>query len=151
MTSIPNFRELLSTKTDEVDRPRAIAIGHYIGVIKNHEFGTSKRKNTPFVRFNLTPLEETSDIPEGANDGIDLSRRELRRDFYITPAALYRLSDMLDAVLGKQLGRSFDQRIPETRGVRVMFHVTQREQVDEATSEVIEIFNDVGTIIAASD
>ena len=143
-TATPNFRALLSTPTDQVDRPRALAAGHYIGEMKGHEFGLSKQKKTPFVRFILVPTDETTDVDSEANNGIELSRRELRRDFFITPTALYRLSDMLDAVLGQQAGRSFDQRIPETRGVRVMFQVTCRDSEDGT-----EVYNDIGTIIAA--
>lgn len=142
--SASTFRELLSQKTDAVERPRALAPGHYVGEIKTHEFGQSRQKQTPYVRFILTPNEETTDVATGANDGIDLSKRELRKDFFITPTALYRLSDMLDAVLGKTQGRSFDERIPETRGVRVMFAVTSRESEDGT-----ETYNDIGAIVAA--
>lgn len=145
---MPNFRELLSQKADEVERPKPLASGHYIGTIQNAELGVSRNKQTPFVRFNIIPSEETQDVPDGANAGIDLSKRQLRKDFFITPTALYRLSDMLAAVLGKQQGRSFDQLIPETRGVRVIFQVTQREAQD-AEGNVTEVYNDVGSIIAA--
>jgi|HubBroStandDraft_4_1064222.scaffolds.fasta_scaffold50959_1 hypothetical protein len=138
-----NFRAILSQKTDEVERPRALADGHYIGVIKTHEFGQSSNKKTPFCRWILTPEEETSDVPEGANAGIDFSKREVRKDFYITPAAIYRLSDALDAVLGKQNGRSFDERLPEVRGLRVLFQVGHRDSEDGTES-----YNDVGTIVA---
>lgn len=143
------FRELLSQPTDAVERPKALAVGHYVGEIRSHEFGTSKQKQTPFVRFILVPSEETADVDAGLNTGIDFSKRELRKDFYVTPASLYRLTDMLDATLGKTTGRSFDERIPETRGTRVMFKVTQREVLDESTSEVKEVYNDVDTIVAA--
>jgi hypothetical protein len=146
--AIPNFRELLSTATDAVERPKPLAAGHYIGQVKGHEFGVSKTKQTPYVRFILTPTEETNDIPDGANTGITLANRELRRDFYLTPTALYRLSDALDAMLGKAAGRTFDVRIPETRGVRIMFHVTQREVTDN-DGAVTDIYNDVDTIVAA--
>ena len=144
------FRELLSQPTDSVERPRPLADGHYIGEMKGHEFGLSRQKQTPFVRFILTPEEETADVPAGANSGLDLSRRELRKDFYITPIALYRLSDMLDAVLGKQSGRSFDERIPETRGQRVMFAVTHRDVTDETTGEILETYNEIGAILRIS-
>ena len=145
--TVPEFRELLSLTSETVERPRALAAGHYIGVIRNHEFGVS-RKQTPLVRYFLTPLEEGSDVQPGENDGIDLSKRELRKDFYITHSAMYRLMDMLDAVLGQQRGRPADARIPDTRGVRVMFQVTQRAVQDDA-GNVTEVFNDVGTIVAA--
>ncbi len=145
-TTTVNFRELLKQPTDAAERPKALAVGHYVGTIKGHEFGLSKQKQTPFVRFFLTPEEEYTDVADGANAGIDLSKRDLRRDFYLTPTALYRLSDFLDAVLGKQTGRSFDVRIPETRGVRVMFQVTQREN-DEKT----EVYNDIGSVIRTGE
>lgn len=142
MSDSNTFRSLLSQPTDAVERPRAIADGHYIGEITRHEFGVSRQKQTPFVRFFIVPHEETEDVPEGANDGLVLTRRELRRDFYITPNSLYRLSDMLDAVLGKASGRSFDERIPETRNARVLFQVTHRDSEDGT-----EQYNEVGTIV----
>jgi hypothetical protein len=138
------FRELLHQPTDQVERPRALADGHYIGEIRSHEFGLSRQKQTPFCRFILVPNEETADVPEGSNVGIEFGRRELRKDFYITPNSLYRLSDALDAILGKQAGRSFDERIPETRGTRVMFQVTHRDSEDGT-----ETYNEIGTIVAA--
>ncbi len=138
------FRQLLATKTDEVDRPRPLAAGHYIGLIKGMEYGVSRQKQTPYVRLILQATEETADVEEGSNAGMDITRRELTKDYYITPGALYRLSDMLDAVLGKQTGRSFDERLPELRGQVVMFGVTQRLAEDNETR-----YNDVTTIVKA--
>lgn len=138
-----SFRELLSQPTETAERPRPLAAGHYLGEIKSHEFGVSRQKQTPYVMFILIPTEETEDVPEGENEGIDLSKKEMRKTFYITPTALYRLSDMLDATLGKSTGRSFDERIPETRGTRVMFAVTKRDSEDGS-----ETYNDVGAIVA---
>lgn len=138
------FRELLSQPTDTAERPRALADGHYIGTIIGHELGTSARKQTPFVRFNIQVEEATSDVPEGANDGIDLTGRQLPKTLYITPKSIYRLADCLDAVLGKETGRSYDARIPDTRGIRVMLQVGHRDNEDATES-----FNEVGTIVKA--
>jgi hypothetical protein len=141
------FRALLAATTSEtVERPRALAAGHYLGEIKSHEFGLSSQKKTPFVRFILVPESETNDVTASANDGIDFAKKELRKDFYITPTALYRLTDMLDAVLGPQMGRACDERIPETRGVKVMFAVTTRDNEDGT-----ETYNDVGNVVAAPE
>lgn len=138
------FRELLGQATDQVERPRPLADGHYLGRIASHEFGLSRQKQTPYVRFILIPEEETADVEAGANNGMNLGTRELRKDYFITPAALYRLSDMLDAVLGKETGRSFDERIPETRDQRVMIGVGHRSNEDGS-----ETFNEVTTIVKA--
>lgn len=139
-----SFRDLLAQTTDSVERPRAIADGHYEGPIANFEFGLSRQRQTPYVRFILVPEEAKSDVEAGANNGINLAQRELRKDFFITPNALYRLSDMLDAVLGKETGRSFDERIPECRGARVIFGVTHRTSDDGG-----ETYNDISTIVKA--
>lgn len=138
------FRELLSQPTDTAERPRALAEGHYIGSILSHELGSSARKQTPFVRFQIQVEEATADVAEGANDGIDLSTRQIAKTLYVTPKSIYRLADCLDAVLGKEPGRSYDERIPETRGVRVMIAVSQRPNKDET-----EFFNEVGTMVKA--
>lgn len=138
------FRELLSKPTDEAERPRALAEGHYYGTIISHELGTSARKQTPFVRFNIQVEEATADVAEGANDGIDYTTRQLAKTLYITPKSLYRLADTLDAILGKEQGRSYDERIPETRSVRVLMAVTQRPNEDET-----EFFNEVGNVVKA--
>lgn len=139
-----SFRELLSRTSDTIERPRALATGHYRGKILRHEFGSSRQKQTPFVRFFLQPTEETEDVEAGANGGMDFTTREYRKDFFITPAAVYRLSDMLDAVLGKDPSRSFDERLPDTDNAEVIFGVTVRHD-DERNED----FNDVTTIVKA--
>ncbi len=146
-----NFRELLTIPTDAVERPKAFPDCWLNGAIGNHEYGESKNKKTPYVRFTLRP-ESLASAPDGSNGvteddlaGIDFSRRELRKDFFITPSSLWRLSDFLDAVLGKESGRTFNERIPDTRNASVIFHVTQREA--EGDSETI--YNDVQEILAA--
>lgn len=138
-----SFSQLLHITSEDVERPRLIADGHYIGTIVRHEFGNSRNKQTPYVRFFLTPSEETSDVPEGANAGIDLAKQEAFRDFYLTPKSLFMLTDMLDAVLGKQMGRFADERLPETRDARVMFEVKHRDSEDG-----VRQFYDIGAIVA---
>jgi hypothetical protein len=56
---------------------------------------------------------------------------------------------MLDAVLGETTGRSFEERIPDLRGARVMFQVSHRDVLDD-DGNIVNSFNDVGTIVAAN-
>jgi hypothetical protein len=142
------FRELLKYTTETAPKPPVLADGHYIGTLKDHEFGVSRQKQTPFVTWHLGAEEECSDVAPGANEGVNLADCDLRKTLYITPKAVRRIGVMLDAVLGADAGRSFDERIPDTRGVRVMFGVTKREVKDES-GNVIDYFNDVGDVIKA--
>jgi hypothetical protein len=142
--SASTFRELMSRNTDEVERPRLLADGHYIGKIKTTSLDTSKKKQTPFMRVHLQVLEETNDVAVGANSGMDLMEQEIYRDYYITPKSMFILSDMLDAVLGKTTGRSFDERTPELRDQRVLFQIGHRDSEDGQRQ-----FYEIGTIVAA--
>ena len=143
-----SFRELLSKPTNDFKAPPVLADGHYIGSIPRHEFGRSKNKQTPYLRVYLKPTEATEDVEADANASINLNDYEVFRDFYITPKSLFMITRMLDAVLGESTGRSFDERIPELNGVSVMFQVSHRNQVDD-DGNIINSFNDVGTIVAA--
>lgn len=137
-----NFREALSVRSDEIERPKPLPVGHYYATIRGHEFNVSKQRQTPFVRFLLAVTEAADDVDPSEIEGIDLSRRELRKDYYITPAAKFRLADMLDSVIG-QPNRTLDERLPDTRGQRVLIQVTQRTSDDG-----VETYNDVGTIVS---
>lgn len=139
-----SFRDLLKLSAEETPRPRSLPDGHYIGPILGHEFGRSSKKQTGFVRFELRPEEACNDVDQDQLEGLNLSDKTQRRDFYITPKALHQLSDMLDATLGKQPGRNHDERIPDTTGVRVMFGVKKRLNDNGEDSG----FNEVTTIVA---
>ncbi len=140
-----SFRELLHYTTATAPKPPILAHGHYIGTIRGHEFSKSRNKGTPQVQILLTVEEECEDVEKGANDGVTLSDADLRKTLYITPKAVNRIGKMLNAVLGPEdPERYFDERLPETRGARVMFSVTQRENEDGT-----ETYNDVGTIVRA--
>jgi hypothetical protein len=140
-----DYREMLRQPTESLERPKPLPKGNFIATIGQHEFGTSRNKGTPYIRFPLAIAEACADVDPAAIEGIDLSRRELRRDYFITPNALYRLGDMVDAVLGKKPGVNLDERLPDLRGSRVMVTVSQR--ASEQNSE--EIYNDVDSIVAA--
>jgi len=143
--SAPDFRELLRTTTsDNVERPRSLPKGHYHGFIMSHEFGRSSKKQTPFVQFNLKVDGPADDVSAEQVEGIDFGRKELRLQRYITPKALYMLTDTLDQVLGKD-GRVADERIPDMDNQKVL--IETEPQLDDEGNEtgfnnVIDIVKD---------
>jgi hypothetical protein len=143
--SAVNLRELLSQPSDQFIAPKPLPEGHFIAMIKGTEYGQSRLKKTHYVRFLLSIKEAGDDITPDMLEGVTYEGRELKRDFYITPNALYRLTSQLDDILGAQPGVSFDQRISECHGQEVLVQVTQRLSDDGK-----ETFNDIGTIIAHS-
>src|ERR1700735_317700 len=140
-----SLRDLMTQPTDSFERPKALPEGHYLGTILGFEFGKSRNKGTDFIRVAMRIDGLGDDIDEVDVKGIDLSRRELRRDFFITPNSMYRLGDFLDAVLGAQPGKNADERLPDIKGTSVLMQVTQRP----AENDPETVYNDVNTIVAA--
>jgi hypothetical protein len=153
-TKAPSMRELLEMPSTEFETEPALPQGHYKGTIVKHEFGRSKRKKTGFVRFFIQASEPTEDVEDeqGVLENIDLSKITLSKDFFITAGALkarskrMSLRKALDATLGPD-GRSFDERIPETTGVEVIFHVTKEQPEDSEDED--DAYNRVGYFMKA--
>jgi hypothetical protein len=140
-----NIRELLHVTSEQVERPKPLPSSHYVATITNHEFTkTRSQAQTDVLRF-FFKISRVAEDGEANPDvmtqleGVDLGRTELRKDFFLTPRALYRLSDFVDAVLGKETGRMIDDRIPETRGAHVLINVSQRPANDGSDT----VYNDV--------
>src|SRR5215469_1962283 len=86
--------------------PPVIPADIYPGVIKSYEITTSTNNN-PILRLPVGLLDwpDTIDLdnrfqigPEGEQIPIDLSKKQLRKDFFLTPAAYFRLENVLLAV-----------------------------------------------------
>lgn len=139
---MPNFADLLNKPSGQAKKPPVLDAGDYPGVIKGHEMGESSQKKTPYVRFNLGLIG----WPEGAEaqikeDGtpIDLAGKSLRRDFFLTDDALWRLDQFLRDELGLELeGRSYAEVLPETTGSQVLIEV--RQGMNQQTND---LFNEV--------
>jgi hypothetical protein len=140
-----NFRDLLNFKSEEIERPVPCPEGHFIGTCYKIEFGFSKQKKTPYARFHLRPEEPCADVDMDQLNGLDLSKQELHRDFYLTPKAKYMIADMLDTVFGPD-PRTIDERIDDMKDAKLCFQVTQNTS-DDGT----RIFNNVGNIMDPED
>lgn len=86
--------------------PPVIPADMYPGVIKSYEI-TSSTNNNPILRLPVGLLDWPDTIeldkrfqigPEGEQIPIDLSRKQLRKDFFLTPAAYFRLENFLTAM-----------------------------------------------------
>lgn len=133
-----DFKSLLSKPADTVERPKPLPAGTYHGMIGAYKFDESKNKKTPYVRFDLKVHRAGSDVDPEAVNGIDLSKKNLRRDYYLTDDALYRLKDLIESCGISTTGRSFNELIPELLNKQVIIGVTQRPSEDGT-----EFYNDV--------
>ena len=80
--------------------------------------------------------------PTEALAGIDLSKKQLRHDFYLTDDSLYRLREFLEEHLALPgTGRSFQQLIEEAVGKPVIGNVIQEPSQKPGSDDIFNQIN----------
>lgn len=148
-----DFSQLLSDKLDDVKRPPVKPAGTYNATIKEHKFDVSSKKGTPYVRFvfnNVTPGDDIDQDQLKDTDGntIDLSKWQPSTrglsDFYLTPESKFRLKEFIKAFNIETKGRSFNEILPELRGMPVLLTVSMK-----ASEDGENFFNNIEQVTAA--
>lgn len=141
-----DFSSLLKKPAGEAKKPPALEAGDYPGIIKSFEVGDNNKNKTPYVRFSLglTGWPGEPQLNE-SGEAIDLSSKQLRRDFYLTDDALWRLDEFLRSIGIEPKGRTYDEVLPETVGSPVTVEVQQ--YLNQSTGD---IGNQVGNLGAPS-
>lgn len=129
-----NFSNILSKHAGEAKKPQALPIGDYPGIIKSYELGDNNKNKTPYVRFLLGLMgwpdgidesDTMQEVAEGKFEKIDLSKRQFRRDFYLTEDALWRLDEFIASCGPQFSGLQYDVIFPQLVGQQVLVEVQQ--------------------------
>lgn len=137
-----DFSSLLKKPAGEAKKPPVLPAGDYPGVVKSYELGDQNKNKTPYVRFMLGLTAFPDSVDEAEREGIDLSKRQQRRDFFFTDDALWRLDEFLRGLGIQSNGRGYDEVLPEVVGQQVLIEVQQG--LNQQTNE---IFNQVGKLV----
>lgn len=144
-----NFNELLAKPVDDAKRPPAMPAGTFFGNITKYEFDKSNsEKKTPLVRFFVQLTHAHESIPAEDLDGIDVTKRTMRREYYLTPDADWRLAEMLKTLGIDTAGRSFGETIPEAQGKAVQVEVTRELNKKKPTDPPFNNISDMAGIPA---
>lgn len=139
-----DFSSLLRKPAGMAKKPEALPKGDYQGVIKSFELGDANKNRTPYVRFHLGLVAFPDTLDHDATQGIDLSKRQLRRDFFLTDDAMWRLDALIRSVGIEPNERPYEEILPEMVGQQVLVGVDQ--YLNPANSEV---GNQVGSLTGA--
>lgn len=142
-----NFGELLNVNADDVKAPVPLPAGTYSLIVQNIETGLSREKKTPYIRFVFNVLAPGGDVDPAELTEIDLSKKSLRSEFYLTPDAMYRLVDFIKALGIETEGQNLRDLIPQTKGLSVNARVVQ---VPSQKPGDASIFNNVESFQSAA-
>ena len=139
-----DFNTLLSKPIDDFKPPVPLPAGTYYGVITGRKIDVTKNeKETPFVRFTV---KLTHADPEVELDGIDLSKKSMNKDYYLSEAAGYRFKQLVESFGVSTAGKSLNEMIEEVLNQEVMLSITQRLNPKDPTAPP---FNDINEMTAA--
>lgn len=86
-----SLEDLLGKRAGDFKPPPLIPQGPYRFRTEGLEFGTSREKKTPFAKVHFAPLEAMDGVDASQLENIELEKRKMSYDFYLTDDASYRL------------------------------------------------------------
>jgi hypothetical protein len=95
-----DFNALLDKPIDSIERPKPIPTGSYLATLGQPKFDkTTGDKQTDYVEYPVMLQEALPDVDQellvAALNGKNLTEVTQKITYYLTEAALFRLSDML--------------------------------------------------------
>lgn len=156
---MPDFSVLLKKLAGEAKRPPILPPDDYPGVVKSFEYGDNNEKKTPYVRFHLALTDWGAACPEDwtvwdpatnksytvTKSDVDLSKKQMRRDFFLTEEAFYRLDVFLRSCGIDPQGKTYEEVIPNVVGSPVLVQVQQ--QLNQKSNDT---YNQVGGLVGQS-
>lgn len=139
---MPDFGKM-RTVAGQAKKPPVLPIGDYPGIIKSFEMAKAKT-GTEILRFHVGLMG----WPVGAEpiEGIDLSKRQMRKDYYLTDDALWRTDEFFRAMGVVFDGvKTYEELAPSLVGGNVLAAVQQ--YLNETTGEP---GNNIDKLVAAS-
>lgn len=140
---MPDFSALLRKPAGEAKKPPVLPIGDYGGVVRSQEVGDNNRNKTPYVRFGLVLTDWPQDLQiEDRPPDVDLNKRQLRKDYFLTDDSLWRLDDFIRSCGIEPNGRPYEEILPELIGQPVTI------QINHYTNQQTgELGNNAGTVV----
>lgn len=148
---MPDFTAWLSKAAGKAVRPPALPVERYPGKIQQYEYGDNNTNKTPYVRYQLSFTGWPEGVPdekrvykdrEGKEVPINLARVRMRKDFYLTEEALWRLDEFLRSCNIEPEGNTYQEVCPLAVGCDVMIEVQQ--YLNQNTNE---IGNQAGSVL----
>ena len=151
MPTAPNYNALLDKTVGSAERPKAVPLGIYTGLITEIAFDVSAKKKTPYVRYSVKPFQAVSgvdpDLLAAAGGQDRLAKLKLGLDFYLTEEAMWRLREFLEEALRIDCTtRSFKEAIPYAVNQRITFVMDVQVSEDGKAS-----YNQIKTVLKPAE
>lgn len=146
-----DFSAIAAQAAGQSKKPPRLPPADFPGVVKSFEWGDANKNKTTYVRLMLGFTGFPDSVPETWEEfdnetqttntvsraDIDLSKRTMRKDFYMTEDSKWRLDDFLKSMNincgTPDAPRSYAEALPELIGQAVLIEV--QHQLNQQTNE----------------
>lgn len=127
-----NFADILSKKSEEIEKPKPLPVGQYLWSIPNlFEQDEIGEKKTPALTWKVRCIAPQSDVDmEAFRDSGNAKDRDQRITFFLTEDALHRLRTFLTALGIDEAGKSIGERAMEATGRTFLGSIKHRWNKD---------------------
>lgn len=108
-----DFSQLLGQRAGEAKRPAPLPAGVYHGLLKSYEVGDNNKNKTAYLRTLIVLTGWPDGISPSDHPDVDLTKRQLRKDWFLTEDSLWRLDNFLRSCGIEPQGRSYEEILPE--------------------------------------
>ncbi len=125
-----DFKSLLSTPLDSVERPKHAPAGTYHGHITKYALDEKapfgKTDKEPIIRFNILLTGPTEGIDPELLEGVDLAKisARLTRDMFLGKDDMYRVKDLIESYGHDTTGRQLDAFLDDLVGEPALIEIT---------------------------
>lgn len=152
---MPDFTQLLKRPLNDIKRPDNLPPGTYHGTILNYEVQENQNTKNTYVRFNCRITGPGDDIPvemlqRADGTQIDVSKKRVHSDFYLTDDAYYRIVEALQSMGIDTTDRDLSQTLPETLNQQVLLSITLTPSRKQVPGAPPEFFNNCDRLIGTN-
>lgn len=128
-----NFANLLSKPASDIERPKPLPVGTYLGLVAGApEFKDIGKNKTPAAEFKIKVLAAQQDVDlEALTAAGGLDNKIMTARFFLTDDSMYRLKEFLTNALGIEEGRrTIGELLSEAPNKQVYITVSHRPSED---------------------
>lgn len=130
--SAPNFSSVLDQKVEDIEKPKPLPVGTYIGVINAApEIGPVGKNNTLAAKFKIKILMADSDVDQDLLSAMGgIKEREIQHTLWLTEDAAWRAKEFVEQCGVSGASKTLRESLTECMGCQIKLNLNHRPSED---------------------
>ncbi len=127
-----NFSDILNTKTDDIERPKPLPVGTYLGIVSGApEIAPIGQKATLAAKYQIKLLAPQEDVDRDALSEMGgIGERSVSLTLFLTADAAWRAKEFLENCGIDTSGKTLGETLTEAPGRQIYVKLKHRPSPD---------------------